>query len=370
MKQVCDFVRLSKYAGERFDLVQAGGGNTSVKISETEMLIKASGLHLSEIEDNYGYCKVNFPKLIEFLNQEDYLLALNKQELEEASAKCVSDSSSNSSQRPSIEIFLHSILGKFVLHTHSLAVNSVVCRANGIDLLKKDWKEKAVFVEYYTPGSELAIHLNRKIKEFKKQFKRSPQIVFLQNHGLIVSTDSVDELISLNEQVTVSIEKSMGFDFSEYRLTNQLSHLINAGSNSSSISYMSTDSVINGFLLNRKELFFHLPISPDQMVYCGPSPLEIRSIEDSESVQNYRMEFGVFPKVIIFENKLFFIAQTLKKAKEIEEVLKFHLIILSVIPKPVYSLPMEELNYLVNWEAEKYRQNGNNHRVSEIIEKL
>ena len=42
MIELKNFVEISKYAGERFDLVQAAGGNTSVKLKNSEMLIKAS----------------------------------------------------------------------------------------------------------------------------------------------------------------------------------------------------------------------------------------------------------------------------------------------------------------------------------------
>ena len=34
MKEINQLVSMSKYSGERFDLVQAGGGNSSVKIDE------------------------------------------------------------------------------------------------------------------------------------------------------------------------------------------------------------------------------------------------------------------------------------------------------------------------------------------------
>ena len=42
---------ISRYCGERFDLVQAGGGNTSVKINDI-MFIKASGFNLADITKN------------------------------------------------------------------------------------------------------------------------------------------------------------------------------------------------------------------------------------------------------------------------------------------------------------------------------
>ena len=43
MKEIQNFINISKYAGERFDLIQAGGGNSSVKLDNGQMLIKASG---------------------------------------------------------------------------------------------------------------------------------------------------------------------------------------------------------------------------------------------------------------------------------------------------------------------------------------
>ena len=52
MIEIKNFVEISKYAGERFDLVQASGGNSSVKITDTKMLIKASGFLLSDINEN------------------------------------------------------------------------------------------------------------------------------------------------------------------------------------------------------------------------------------------------------------------------------------------------------------------------------
>lgn len=69
--ELIGFMRISLYAGMREDLVQAGGGNTSAKISDTEMIIKASGCQLSEISENYGWCKVNSKIFVDFFSQEN-----------------------------------------------------------------------------------------------------------------------------------------------------------------------------------------------------------------------------------------------------------------------------------------------------------
>ena len=54
--------KISKYCGERFDLVQAGGGNSSVKINDI-MFIKASGYNMSNIKQCSGYVMVNNKEL-------------------------------------------------------------------------------------------------------------------------------------------------------------------------------------------------------------------------------------------------------------------------------------------------------------------
>jgi hypothetical protein len=53
---------------------------------------------------------------------------------------------------------------------------------------------------------------------------------------------------------------------------------------------------------------------------------------------------------------LFFIGANLKKAREIEEVFKFHLYAAEAAAGDIKYVSEEELKYLGNWEAEKYRQ--------------
>ena len=74
-----ELIKISKYAGMREDLVQAGGGNTSVKISKNEMLIKASGCQLSEVSKDYGYSRVCYSQIAEYLSthQDIIIVFLN-----------------------------------------------------------------------------------------------------------------------------------------------------------------------------------------------------------------------------------------------------------------------------------------------------
>ena len=70
MNEIKDLVDISKYAGERFDLIQAGGGNSSVKLENGEMLIKASGFILSDMDENNGYSRVDIKKTVSDLKSQ------------------------------------------------------------------------------------------------------------------------------------------------------------------------------------------------------------------------------------------------------------------------------------------------------------
>ena len=53
-----EFIRMSRYAGMREDLIQASGGNSSYKVSAEKMLIKASGYQLADITAEQGYAVI------------------------------------------------------------------------------------------------------------------------------------------------------------------------------------------------------------------------------------------------------------------------------------------------------------------------
>ena len=63
------FIKISKYAGMRNDLAQAGGGNTSVKPDNKVMLVKSSGCQLADVSENTGYSKVDYRKIVKYFEK-------------------------------------------------------------------------------------------------------------------------------------------------------------------------------------------------------------------------------------------------------------------------------------------------------------
>jgi len=353
MKEIKELVEISKYAGERLDLVQAGGGNSSVKLLNGKMFIKASGYSLSEVEESYGYSTVLTNQIADIVNNQQIINLKSKNERESLASSLVKKSTLDNKNRPSIETLLHSFLLKYTLHTHPIALNVILSNKKWKNILESIFLEnELVFVEYQTPGIDLALALKNQLIKFKS----TPNILFLQNHGLIITSNKKEEIEILTEYVLSKVEDFLNIDLSRHKLTTKISKALRKNNDYNTISFLSDDIFLNDVLKKNKSLFFKPPFCPDSFVFCGACAIEITDLNKLEKIKKYKEKFYSYPKILIYKNNVFIISKNVKKAKEIEDVLKFHLMILSNESSDINFLKDEELIYLSNWEAEKFRQ--------------
>ena len=346
MNEIKNLIKLSKYAGMREDIIQAGGGNTSVKINDETMFIKSSGYQLSEMEENVGYSKVNYKKIVDYFKSH--------LEIKRSDEKELLENTLIQGKRPSIETFLHSITEKYTLHTHPLLINVFTSRKNGMKELKSMFPDSLI-IDYQTPGIFLA-------KEFFDKFLKleNPQkanIVFLKNHGLIVSGKNMDEVIKLHESILETLENKLKVNMQAYRnstfLFKKLEDFIE-----NNIVYLCENRRIKNFIENNSIKDVNYCFSPDSLIYCNKKILLLNKNDDMlEVVKNHNLKYGNF-NVVYFENELYIIAPNVKKAKEIESVLSFNLQVLELNKNDEMDfLTEEEQNFLLNWDSEKYRKN-------------
>ena len=349
MTEMDDFIKLSKYIGERFDIVQAGGGNVSVKLSDGTMLIKSSGIYLSEIEKTFGYSKVKNDKILSILNNPKILFEKDKKIRDKICSEYIIKANITPRFKPSIETLLHSMMKKYTIHSHPIVVNSICCRTNWKELISKInfAPYKVALINYRTPGIELALELKQQIQN------EIPDIVFLQNHGIIVTANDKEQTINIHEDILNKIELEYKIDVLRYKMTNFVSEMVNKIFDTSLVSVISDDIKIKNIIINHFELLNTLPFCPDKMVYCGILPCFIDSITQ---LIKYKEKYFDYPRIVVYKNELFYLANNVKKAREIEDVFKFHLI--SLLPNigNIEYLPKDEIKFLNNWEAEKYRQ--------------
>jgi rhamnose utilization protein RhaD (predicted bifunctional aldolase and dehydrogenase) len=353
MLELLELVKISRYAGQRLDLVQAGGGNSSVKTPDGVMMIKASGFLLSEVTVEKGYSELSLPLLSGVFSDNTIQESSSQREREFLSEEWVNKARIKG-EKPSIETTFHAILQKYVLHTHPMVVNMIVCREDWMQLLTDIFPENDFcFINYQTPGIDLALALNEKIAVNGC----IPSVTFLQNHGLIVSSDHLEDIFDFTEKIVCAIEESLGIDFRKYRIAQRIGNVLFDQFGMDNLVYCVEDQCLNQVMSESPELFFMPPIAPDVVVFCGSGAVKMRDIDDVEQIENYQKQFGVFPKVLICGGKIFLIASSMRKAREMEEVLKFTIQVLRFNKNQKLKFLREaEIHYLNHWEAEKYRQ--------------
>lgn len=384
-----ELVELSRLAGERFDLVQAGGGNTSVKLDDGRLYVKASGMALSDVGKD-DFCCVQWQPLLQFLDNADG--NSDRAELEAQSKEIVKNACQPGPKRPSIETMLHCTLGRLTLHTHPIAVAAAVCRSDWKSRLERLFPD-AFFVEYKTPGPALALALRRQLQERNWQPGKQA-LIFLQNHGMIAAENTLDAVMALTNDVVERIGKTYPNDLTKYKAVNALSRLVNEICGTEWLAYLSDDEVLNQSLLTPNSTPNPAPNSipsstpnptqlldqslksngsallsscatPDQLVYCGPEGLRLQSEDPAAakvSIEQFLRTKKHAPKVILMpvdgKERIFLLGKSLRKCKEMEDVLKSHVMLQNNgDPATMQFLPQEEVDYLSNWEAEKYRQN-------------
>jgi HAD superfamily hydrolase (TIGR01549 family) len=321
---------LSKYCGERFDLVQSGGGNISIKTNSDLMMIKASGYSLSDVSKTNGYTIINNKNLKKDLLKNQY--------------NDLSDYNVFGGDRASIETYMHAILKKYTIHLHPIQINKLLIEKNSATLIEEIFPESYI-MDYKTPGIDTC----KKIAESYKGEK----VIFIINHGLIITTDSYSESIALIKSTITKCEKLIGYDFKKYKMTNVISRAVNSATNEHYVTKLSEDSVII-------DLFIKNPLSfratfPDKSVFCGVNFLKTNKLS-KPLIKGYALKNKGVPKIIVFENNVYTVAKSLAKCNDIESILKAHLMVLDGAVNCNF-LPRKDEYNLSKMKAEKYREN-------------
>lgn len=338
-KNAAELSYISKWAGCCEDITQAGGGNTSVKQDNGLMLIKSSGYSLSDVTASDGYSVVDHRKIIDLLGSS----SMNDE-------KAILSAALIEGKRPSIETFLHSMTKKYTIHTHPLCVTMLAVRKSGMAELRSLFPE-SVTVGYAAPGLPLSELVLDAVKG-----KPEPGIVFLQNHGLIVSADTMQDAVNLHRDIIVKINSYLGISSDRYLLNCRLFDVVNSF-DSKLIAYPCDNEYVSRALKLSGGGEWEYKFSPDCVVYCGSRFAVISDGEDSAGILGTYIAENGMPKIVLADNHAFIIAENIKKAKDTESVLAFTAkIYLSESRNDIHTLDDEETDHILNMDSEKYRR--------------
>ena len=253
-----DLCFISKKLGDTFDFVQGAGGNTSVKLPNT-LLVKASGKELKHCAFKNIFVEVDSSKLVSNINS----ILTSSTEIHEIFI------SNDEGLKPSMEVYLHALLDKkFVVHTHPIKLLAEMAAGRFIKPTSSSIKYK--IIPYAKPGLPLVKAVHNAISEDKIN---DINVLFLQNHGIVVAADTAQEVLELHADV---LEETCGQNF-----LNNKNFVIDQ--DKYNCYFKELQKVIDVPLFKPKNIEIHQlacdnnllskviqgPLYPDHVVFCG-----------------------------------------------------------------------------------------------------
>ena len=348
-----EFTTMSNTAGACSDLVQGGGGNTSVKFDDSLMAIKASGFRLAQIAKDNAYAVLDYAAIRRFYADTDPAALDDVEKEGSAVAKAATKTIDGLPQlRPSVEAGFHSILDKFVLHIHPVYANMATCSAEGADVVREalaGMKETHAFVPYINPGAKLTFAIRDARAQVGAATGKPPQIIFMQNHGLILTADSGTECLRLSETVNKRIAAAYGTKFADWPQVGI--HDTGApGEFVSATPWLRSRLMKGGWDQN---FFCKQSLYPDQLVFLAG---QLGIVEKGRASKKNALPI----KATIFkETGEIFYAASEADARTIEETLCAILFITDAIRASRRTLcTMDDAgkDFIANWESEAYRK--------------
>jgi len=358
-----------RYGGDE-EFVLAGGGNTSYKENGV-LYVKGSGVQLSDILPEQ-FVAMDIKKLLKMVGQK-YPASMSNAEREE---KALSDMMAarlpgEDEKRPSVESILHAMFPfKLVLHVHPPLINGLTCGVSGKKICDELFGDKAVWIELTKPGLVLAQVCYEVFNNYAAGTGSYPQIVILQNHGIFIAADSVEEIDKLMDYVVDELESFITEvpDFEAAVIS------YDAGSLQTAIStledlYSSGGEAVIKFCTNKQVLLFlsdaeafrplSKPFSPDHIVNCKDEPLFIESDSDiAPKFAAYTARKGFKPRIVAVRGLGFFALGETQKSADRAQALFLDAVKIATYAKSfggANPLPDEFADFILNWEVEAYR---------------
>lgn len=384
MKQIEDLIAISRKFGQDSRFVIAGGGNTSYK-DENRLWMKASGHALATItEDGFAVLdRALLNEMGEKAYNEDTAIR-EEQVKNDLSVACITKD-----RRPSVETSLHNCMGfAFVVHLHPTLVNGLMCSVNAEAACKEIFPD-ALYIEYTDPGYTLFKKVYDRIKAYKAEKGKEPQVIFLQNHGIFVGGDTTAEIEGIYSEVLGKLEAKVaalpegdtavsetvtdvvpairqmlsrsGRGFKTLKVTkNALVDFFIDGCSVTSTGSATDCPGKSGFDKIAK------PFTPDIIVYCKSSYIFIEAESDEEILKQAEEEIEAFvsgkgytPKVLLIKGiGLIAVGDSSRNAQIITDVFTDAMKVAFFAQSFGGEHPMERawIDFIDNWEVENYRR--------------
>ena len=370
MKEIQQLIEISQFYGRDSRFVIAGGGNTSYKNAE-KIWVKASGSSLATITED-GFAVLDRAKLN---LMSDKVYSANAAEREEQVKNDLADATITKGKRPSVETSMHNVIDfAIVVHMHPTLVNGLMCANNAQADLQKLFGAKALYIEYTDPGYVLFKKVEDAIKAFRAEDGAEPSIIWLQNHGIFVAANSIEEVKVLYTKVLDTLEKAVKFPVpTEERATCSCTEKVLPG-----IRMILSTEGLKTLKVRKNALVKHFydteeaqakiakPFTPDAIVYCKSNYIFLNDeepeavlAEAAKQIPAFAAKFGYQPKVILIKGiGLVAVGDNAAQCDIILDVFEDSMKIAYYAESFGGPHPMTQaqIDFIDNWEVENYRR--------------
>ena len=312
--------------GSNSMLVQGAGGNISWK-EKSALWVKASGMWMVDAEKKDIFVPVDLKNIRQEITKNNYSVDIQTLVLSEL--------------RPSIETILHCLMPhKVVLHVHAVEILPYLVAENYLELLDSILEDAYSFayVDYKKPGPDLA-------KAISEEFLSLPdtQVLFLQNHGIVIGGDDVDEINRILSELISKIKKHSG---------NIIDQCDTVSVSLPLEGYLPvSDNDINNLVFNKDYfacIYKNWALYPDHVVFLGAHAFCYDSIMSFLSSTER-------PDLVFIKDVGVYTSPKFSHAK-LDQLRCYYDVIIRLNTKhKVRVLNDKEINELLNWDLEKYR---------------
>lgn len=370
MKQIQELIEISRFYGADNRFVIAGGGNTSYKNDE-KIWVKASGSALATITED-GFAVLDREKL-KVLSDREY--SNDASEREEQVKNDLAAATLTKGKRPSVETSMHNAIGfSFVVHLHPTLVNGLMCAQDAETQLKNLFGNQALYIPYTDPGYVLFKKVEESIINYRNTESSEPSVIWLQNHGIFVAANTIEEIKVIYAEIIDKLEKAVVNPLpNEPRptcaCTEQTVPAIRMILSEDGLKTMKVrkNALIKHFYDNEANYASVMrPFTPDAIVYCKSNYIHIDKEQPEEiiadaqlKIREFTSKFGYQPKVILIKG--IGIVAAGDNAAQCDIILDVFEDAMKIAwhansfggPHP---MSQKQIDFIDNWEVENYRR--------------
>ena len=319
-------------------LVQGPGGNVSWKEGET-LWIKASGIWLGDAGRDDIFVPVDLGEL--------------RTALEETPHPRLPGGAGGATRRPSIETFMHVVMPhEIVVHLHAIEALAVLVRADAREALQARLGDRFrwEWVEYRQPGVRLA-------RAVAFALRRTPDadVVFLQNHGILVGGRSMDDIDRCVVELSAALKQDLavGRTPTSSPMREGYPETLHVGP----LDYVAVEDARLQSMVHIPALYRRLSeawaLYPDHVVFLGPRAPVFETRSDAASHGRTHR-----PPLLFIHGEGVFARQGFDEAQHAQLGCYYEVLARQKPQDVLVELNRQDIHDLVHWEAEQYRKNA------------